>query len=178
MEPHIILLNGPAGVGKSSVAAHLAVLAPGSVSIRGDDLRAFAPADARTHLGPGSTYRAGATLAAAYLDMGAPRVIFEYVFEGPSQVELFRRAVPSLPVYLFTLWAPLEVIQAREEQRPNRRRLGGRVEGCYRALEANLEQLGVVVPTTDLSPEQVAQTVSALLADRTAALPDLHSSRT
>lgn len=164
MQPHVIMLNGPAGVGKTTVAAHLARLVPGSVCIRGDDLRAFAPADARVHLGPGSTYRAGAALAAAYLRMGAPRVVFEYVFERAAHVDYFRDATPvGVPVHLITLWAPLEVIQAREAKRRDRRRLGLRVEECYRALEANLNQLGRLVPTAGLSADEVAECVHALL---------------
>ncbi|HEV2734471.1 MAG TPA: AAA family ATPase [Longimicrobiaceae bacterium] len=158
MQPHILLLNGPAGVGKSTVAGHLAELCPGTVCIHGDVLRGFSSADARSHLGPGSTYRAGAALAAAYLDMGAPRVIFEYVFEGPVQIGYFTRDTPAhVAVHVVTLWAPFDVIATRERQRPGRECLGARLEACYRSMEANLEHLGAVVFTTGVSPAHVAE---------------------
>jgi chloramphenicol 3-O-phosphotransferase len=162
-QPRILLLNGPAGVGKSTVADHLAELSPGTVCIHGDMLRSFAPADARTHLGPGSTYRAGAALAAAYLTMGAPRVIFEYVFESSVQVDHFLRAMPShIFLKLVTLWAPFAVVAAREQKRSGRQRLGGRVEACYREMEANLTHLGTVVPTTGFSALEIANQIHTL----------------
>ena len=42
----IVVLNGPAGVGKSTVSLHLRELVPGTVAIEGDSLRAFVPGDA------------------------------------------------------------------------------------------------------------------------------------
>src|SRR5690348_15023803 len=81
MTQSIVVLNGPAGVGKTTVSRHLMALIPGTVLIPGDVLREFAPVDARDVLGPGSTYRAAAALIDAYLQMGAPQVVFEYVFE-------------------------------------------------------------------------------------------------
>jgi ABC-type branched-subunit amino acid transport system ATPase component len=43
MSPHVVLLIGPAGVGKTTVARHLRDLRPASIAIAGDDLRAFSP---------------------------------------------------------------------------------------------------------------------------------------
>lgn len=163
MHPHILLLNGPAGVGKTTVSKELVALHSGTVCIQGDTLRSFAPLDARNFLNAGSTYRAAATLSAAYLAMGAHRVIFEYVFENAEHVQKFENAVKFVvPVYLITLWAPFEIIQARERIRPDRERLESRVEACYRALEANLDRLGIVIPTANVSPREVAASIQAL----------------
>jgi hypothetical protein len=92
----IIVINGPPGVGKTTVSKALAKLVSGTVCIHGDHLRAFAPEDAQTHLGGGSTYRAAATLACAYLGMGASRVIFDYCFLRPRQLRARRASVPGL----------------------------------------------------------------------------------
>jgi cytidylate kinase len=88
MLSHVIIVNGPPGAGKSSVAAELRRLLPSSVAISGEALRAFAPADARAHLGGGATYRAAGALAKAYLELGAERVIFDYLF---LRAALFQR---------------------------------------------------------------------------------------
>ena len=85
----IVLINGPPGVGKTTVARLLADAIPGTVCIRGDDVRAFAPPDARGHLVGGSTYRAAAALIMSYLGMGSVRVIFDYVFLRASHLEYY-----------------------------------------------------------------------------------------
>lgn len=61
------------GVGRSTVSRILANRWDGTINISGDALRHFAPANARDHLGAGSTYRAGAALVASYMQMGARR---------------------------------------------------------------------------------------------------------
>jgi len=161
--PHILLLNGPAGVGKTSVSEELVSLSPASVCIHGDTLRSFTTCDAREFLGGGSTYRAAAALSTAYLDMGARRVIFEYIFENPAHVETFKRAAKlGVPIHLVTLWAPFSVVQARESHRRDREHLGPRVEACYRTMEMHLDQLGIIVRTANLSPLQVAASIHAL----------------
>jgi hypothetical protein len=50
------------------------------------------------------------------------------------------------PVSVFTLWAPLAVVQAREAARADRRPLGDRVAACHRVMERHLAGLGEVVP--------------------------------
>jgi hypothetical protein len=99
--------------------------------------------------------------------MGAERVIFEYVFEAPSQVQYFHEALcEAASLHLFTLWAPLDVLQAREGERPDRTRLGARVIECFRAIESNLGDLGIVVRTDGRAPDQVAESIRAMLIAR------------
>lgn len=147
----VILVNGPAGVGKTTVSRRLREVIASSVVIHGDDLRSFAPEDARSFLGPGSTYRVGAALTRAYLESGAGTVVFEYIFQTSSHLELFRKHLTdSVPVHLFTLWAPLSVVLSREAARPGRARLGLRTRECFQQLEQNLADLGVIITPTGL----------------------------
>lgn len=166
----ILLLNGPAAIGKSRIAETLVRLESASVCIRGDDIRAFAPAHAADFLGGGSTYRAAATLADAYLGMSAVRVVFEYVFEHRRQVDHFVRALQSdVPVHLVTLWAPLEVVRSRDLAR-ERASLGQRIDECHASLYDHLHELGFVVDNSRGEPEVVAKEVHAVMASGRARL--------
>lgn len=157
MNRSILVLNGPAGVGKTTVSRCLTSALSGTVLIPGDTLRTFAPDNGREFLGPGSTYRAAASLAGAYLQMGALRVIFEYVFETPAQLGRFLRHAPAgVPTHVFTLWAPLDVVVAREEERADRGPLGARVLACYASMQQHLGALGTVMDTAGKTPEEVA----------------------
>lgn len=159
----IVIINGPPGVGKTTVSNALAKLRPGTVCIHGDDLRAFAPEDAKTHLGGGSTYRAGATLACTYLTMGAPIVLFDYCFLCPRHLDHFaRRVEPGTPMRVFTLWAPLATVQARERARVGRVPLGAAVEECYREIAEHADALGTIVDAEQVS----AATIANRLAQR------------
>jgi predicted kinase len=159
-----VIINGPPGVGKTSVSRILATLRPGTVCIHGDDLRAFAPDDPRAHLGGGSTYRASATLATAYLRMGATRVVFDYCFLRPRHVAYFIDGLPAnVPVQFFTLWASLPIVHARERRREGRSPLGTAVAECHREIEVHLSELGTVVDAEDRDAETIAMSIDARL---------------
>jgi predicted kinase len=165
----IVIINGPPGVGKTTVVRLLADLMPGAVCIRGDELRAFAPADARDHLGGGSTYRAAAALSAAYLAMGAPRVVFDYVFSRLSHLRHFLDALDhaaQTPVFMFTLWGPLDVVRSRERERAGRLPLVGAVEECWNEIAVNKAALGHFIDNSAVAAEETARTISDLIAKR------------
>ena len=162
----VVVLNGPPGVGKSTVAAVLRAFVPGTVAISGDALRDFAPPNARAHLGGGATYRVGGALATSYLELGAERVIFDYVFLRPSHFRYFREALPvAVRAHVFTLWAPLEMVAAREAQRADGDRLGLAVRDCYLEMAENMAQMGEILDATGLDPAPLAQRIHELTAN-------------
>ncbi|WP_143348453.1 AAA family ATPase [Ensifer adhaerens] len=155
----VVIINGPAGVGKSTVSRILASRWDGAINISGDALRHFAPENVREHLGAGSTYRAGAALVASYVEMGARRVLFDYVFERPESITLFQGQLPlNLSVHVFTLWAPLETVVQREANREGRSRMGDAVVATFEAIQPNLHALGRVIANT-VGAEETAQII-------------------
>lgn len=161
----MVIINGPAGVGKTTVSFKLAEMLPGTINISGDAIRWFAPLDVGQYLGPGSTYRAGASLTSAYLRMGAPRIIFDYVFDAAEKISRFCRWLPpDTPIYLFTIWAPIEVVIERVATREGREPLGDLTIQTYREVERNLRFLGCKVQNT-VSPEAAASEIFAKIAE-------------
>jgi len=156
--PEVIVINGPPGVGKSSVTAQLRTLVPGTVAISGAQLRAFAPPDARAHLGGGATYRVAGALASAFMQLGAKRVLFEYEFLRASHLAYFRDALTvSAELHVFTLWAPLECLVERSGGQPDARPSGLTLVDSHREMATNLSQLGQIVETDRLSAAEVAR---------------------
>jgi hypothetical protein len=161
----IIVINGPPGVGKTTVSKALSKLRAGTVCIHGDHLRAFAPEAARTHLGGGSTYRAAGALVSAYFAMGAPRVIFDYCFLRPRHLQYFTNSLPTdVPLHVFTLWASLPRVQSRERGRQGRTPLGEAVGECHREIEEYLGELGTTVDAEDRDAATIATWIDARLA--------------
>lgn len=157
MRPHVIIVNGPPAAGKTCVTAELRLLLPGTVAISGDALRAFAPADARTHLAGGATHRAAGALCRAYLELGALRVVFDYVCLRPRHLSYFSEALPAgTSVHLFTLWPPLETLLERERSTPRPRLAAA---DCQREMAVNLSAMGEILDDATLCPAALARSI-------------------
>jgi len=157
----VVLLNGPAGVGKSTVGRRLAATARNGVCIHGDDVRRMVVTHEGGTVRQSLPYAGGAALADVFLDAGYELVVFEFVFPQPRDVERFRRGLrASVPAPLVTLWAPLGVTLARDRARPAQGRLGdAAVTASWAELEAHLAELGPVVD----ADAPVAQVVERVL---------------
>lgn len=165
MTGRVVVLNGPPGVGKTTVGRLLAARARNGVCIEGDALAGFIVTRDLAAVRTGMGYENGATLAANFVRAGYDLVVFEYCFEQPAHVRRFLDAYDApAPVSVFTLWAPLAVVQAREAARTGRRPLRGRVAECHRSMERHLAGLGDVVPA-----EAAAAQIAALLDARSQA---------
>ena len=160
MAARVILLNGPAGVGKTTVGRILADHAPNGACIHGDHLKEFIVTREVCAVATGLAYVNGATVAANFVEAGYDLVVVEFVFEEPRFVRRFLDAFRlTTPVYLFTLWASLETVTIRERTRPNRDRLGDRVVACYETIARNRDALGIFIDTEETTPEMIADAI-------------------
>jgi adenylylsulfate kinase-like enzyme len=142
------LLNGPPGVGKTTVARALAATVPNGACVHGDELRNFIVARQPKTVRARTTYRAAARVAAVFIESDYDLVVVEYVFPGMAHlVEFHREFGRSEPMFCFVLWAPLEVVEERERTRLRRKRLGRVVQETYASIKANLDSLGFMIQT-------------------------------
>lgn len=161
----LVIINGPAGVGKSTLARSLAARAPNAVCIAGDEIRRFV---IRRQGGPvrrGLTYAAGGLLSELYLSGGYDRVVFEFVLERPGDLHRVLEHVRTpADVHLLTLWAPLDVVTGREAARRGRERLGEQVTGSWQAIRALLDGPGHVVDADQDARQVLAAAEQAIAA--------------
>ncbi|MTI44072.1 AAA domain-containing protein [Roseibium hamelinense] len=160
----VLVINGPSGVGKSTVTHRLSIRLGNSVHISGDIVRSFTPENASAFLGHGSTYQAAGRLATTYLELGAKFVLFDYVFQNKRQTDLLVSTLPAnADVNFFTLWAPWEAVRAREVKR-GRNVLPEQVAAeRYRQIENALPVLGTCIDNTS-SLEQTVEDILSLVA--------------
>ena len=149
----VVVLNGPAAVGKTTVGPRLATTARNGACIHGDDLAGFIVGHEPGTIAHGLVELGAAALADLYLGAGYDLVVFEHRLPAPRDVDRFRRALHAAAmVRLVTLWAPVGVLQARA---------GGReVATSWAQMDAHLSELGAVVD----ADAPVAQVVEAVLA--------------
>jgi hypothetical protein len=113
-ESIVVLLNGPAGAGKTTVGRKLAAGARNGVCVHGDDLKGFVVSRDLATVETGLTYVGCAALSDVYLKAGYDLVVVDFIFSGNHDVRRFLDALTcDAAVYLFTLCAPLATIIAR-----------------------------------------------------------------
>jgi adenylylsulfate kinase-like enzyme len=159
--PKVLLLNGPAGVGKTTVGTRLAATADNGACVHGDDLKHFVVARIPGTVDQGLSYVGGAKLADVFLEAGYDLVVFEFIFLHAAHIQRFMRSLQTeLPVHLVTLWAPLTVVSARDAARPQPERQGAE----------HLSELGAVLDASG-SVEKLVADVCQCLESRASLLP-------
>jgi chloramphenicol 3-O phosphotransferase len=119
---HIVVLTGPSSAGKSTLAAALrARVGPNMAAVSIDRLFAFMHPDSvpswrRFAALTDATFRSAAALADAGFD-----VVADTVFERAECLEIMHSALGDRAHSLVAVTAPLEILEARERDRANRR---------------------------------------------------------
>ena len=153
----VLLLNGPAGVGKTTVGTRLAATVANGACLHGDDLKHFVVTRAPGTVDQGLSYVGGAKLADVFLEAGYDLVVFEFVFLRGAHIAQFMRSLQTeSPVHLVTLWAPLATVSARDAARPKAERLGAAVAECWNEMAEHLGELGTILDASGSAETLVA----------------------
>lgn len=158
----LIIINGPVGVGKSSVAMHLHNDFPASVLIDIDELRREIP-NYKEHREESlvAAYTRAEEIIVSSLQEGKD-VIVEKTISNPEILDLFIEAGRSSKahVYEIHLYARKEVVQQRADNRGYQ--MGGlltkeRVGEHWDTLEElrGRRASAIQIDTTDLTPDEV-----------------------
>lgn len=154
----LIILNGPSGVGKTTVARLLSQKSESSVCIHGDVLREMIVSRDGSEDGR-LGYRNGALLVNNFKDASYDLIVFDYIFPSNEHLEFFIGLLQDFSsAFIFTLWAAERVVQGRRRERDRDDRRFS-VADSYDELQSNLQDFKTVIETDDLSPEQIADDI-------------------
>jgi hypothetical protein len=179
MKSRIIIINSPAGVGKTTVSRILATYGNNSACIHGDDFPRYIVTRDLDKVATGLGYKNGATVTNNFINGGYDLVIYDYIFEDQTHIPKFIRNITvDSDLHFFTLWTSKETVIDREAKRLGRDRLRMRVRDCYHIMEKSLENLGFIIDTTNKYPEEIAETIWAYVIEETGKVANLFLQRT
>ena len=159
--PGIVVLNGPSSAGKSTLAkAVRARRGQGAALVSIDQLFAFMHPDARNNWQLFSTLTNALFANVVALHDGGYDVIAETVFERADCIAAMQRILRDRPYRLVAVTCPLDVLDAREQARGNRR-LGQAREQHARVLHA--ARYDLELDTHAMSLETCVERVLGLL---------------
>ena len=168
--PEVLILTGPHGTGKSSVAEALAERYDRVAHIPVDTLRHFITPTG--YVAPGKpgferqhalAVRNACALARNFLEERVAVIVEDVVITQADLDAYLSELKPAdVPVHCIRLMAPLDVCQARNRERKDERQPALRVESVWRQFEAAGEILGSTIENDALSAYATADRVQAL----------------
>jgi predicted kinase len=159
-DKRIIIVNGPSGVGKSTISNILSREVKRGVHIDVDILRHLVANYRLTHEQVHLAYRNAASLANNFLDAGYT-VIVDGVFPTGHDLRGFCQMLKAqrIRVYVYTLSGKLPVLLQREAMKVGSHSRRLKVKELYQKMEKEADRLGVKIDTTDLG---VMETVAVI----------------
>jgi GrpB-like predicted nucleotidyltransferase (UPF0157 family)/predicted kinase len=177
----IVIINGPCGIGKTSVAWKLTGRFERAVMLDGDYIGAVHPFEIYDDTRVAYLYQTIKHLVAYHVECGGYHdFVVNYVFESPESLAALRHLLAELDaeIYAFRLVASDEVIEARIRTREQESDADLRWHlKRYKELVAIQEQaarqgdMGFVVDTTNLTAAQVADIIWQNLREAVEVVP-------
>ena len=165
----IIIINGPCGIGKTSVAWELNALFDRAVMLDGDYIGAVQPFEIYDQARIDYLYQTLRHLVAYHMDQGQyHNFVINYVFESPESLAKLRHLLSTLDdeIYAFRLTASDDAIEARIRKREQESDADLRWHlERYKELNTIQEQaaargdMGFVIDTGGCSARQVADQI-------------------
>ena len=162
----VVIINGPAGVGKTTAAEAFCRSRSSSAHVSGDALKRAVDWSGSDPL-RWTTYRTGACVCRELLDAGIDWVVFDFVFSEREQVLAFieKLGEPSPRIVVVTLWASEGVLSRRRIERsdPIDAHYQSLIRTSRARLQPNLNELGHLIVTDKLTRAEVAATLEELV---------------
>lgn len=164
MSRKIIIINGPSGVGKSTISHILSRSIKKGVHIDVDMLRHLVANPRLVREQIDLAYSNAAALADNFLNAGYT-VIVDGVFPTGRDLAAFCRALETedIAVFAYTLSGKLQVLQQRDAMKTGSDRHRRRVKKLRNSMHAEADSLGAFIDTTDLGIMQTVEHIKKML---------------
>ena len=168
----IVILNGPPGIGKTTIAYKLTKKLRRSIVIEVDKVKYFAIDDKRLSDSLDIGDQQVLTMTRALRDT-KEFVILDYIFQTKKYFQAFVRQLRAIDrkIYAYRLRSLLSENLHRDKRRPPRMRLGPQVKEISKRLDELGDAVGYTVETTGLSVEKSAEKVYLLIESEIGAAP-------